>query len=78
MYAAAGGDNKFYREGVFVSGAAQGYLIDKNCRAVQHHQYRSAKDPKIAKNLRLPSATEKRHDGPLAGLGLQRRDQSPE
>ncbi|MDI5829864.1 hypothetical protein MJN51_41140, partial [Salmonella enterica subsp. enterica serovar Kentucky] len=29
MYAAAGGDNKFYREGVFVSGAAQGYLIDK-------------------------------------------------
>lgn len=49
MYAAAGGDNKFYREGVFVSGAAQGYLIDKNRRAVQHHQYRSAKDPKIAK-----------------------------
>ena len=29
MYAAAGGDKKFYREGTFVNGAAQGYLIDK-------------------------------------------------
>ena len=29
MYAAAGGDKSFYREGVFVNGAAQGYLIDK-------------------------------------------------
>ncbi|AFJ46024.1 glycine betaine/L-proline ABC transporter substrate-binding protein ProX [Shimwellia blattae] len=29
MYSAAGGDNKFYRAGTFVSGAAQGYLIDK-------------------------------------------------
>ncbi len=29
MYEAAGGDKKFYREGVFVNGAAQGYLIDK-------------------------------------------------
>ncbi|WP_414016254.1 glycine betaine ABC transporter substrate-binding protein, partial [Enterobacter kobei] len=29
MYAAAGGDKKFYREGTFVTGAAQGYLIDK-------------------------------------------------
>lgn len=29
MYAAAGGDNKFYRKGVYVSGAARGYLIDK-------------------------------------------------
>lgn len=29
MYAAAGGDSKFYRSGVFVTGAAQGYLIDK-------------------------------------------------
>ena len=28
MYEAAGGDKKFYREGVFVNGAAQGYLID--------------------------------------------------
>ncbi|HBV7143363.1 TPA: proline/glycine betaine ABC transporter substrate-binding protein ProX, partial [Klebsiella pneumoniae] len=26
MYAAAGGYNKFYRKGVYVSGAAQGYL----------------------------------------------------
>lgn len=29
MYAAAGGYNKFYRKGVYVPGAAQGYLIDK-------------------------------------------------
>ncbi len=42
MYEAAGGDKKFYREGVFVNGAAQGYLIDKkNCRPVQNHQHRA-------------------------------------
>ncbi|MCW2483467.1 glycine betaine ABC transporter substrate-binding protein, partial [Candidatus Symbiopectobacterium sp. NZEC135] len=29
MYKAAGGDAKFYRDGVYVGGAAQGYLIDK-------------------------------------------------
>ncbi|HDV5266837.1 TPA: glycine betaine/L-proline ABC transporter substrate-binding protein ProX [Salmonella enterica subsp. enterica serovar Typhimurium] len=50
MYAAAGGDNKFYREGVFVSGAAQGYLIDKKT-AEQYNITNIAqlKDPKIAK-----------------------------
>ncbi|MEG0540668.1 MAG: glycine betaine ABC transporter substrate-binding protein, partial [Comamonas sp.] len=50
MYAAAGGDKKFYREGVFVTGAAQGYLIDKKTA----EQYKitniaQLKDPKIAK-----------------------------
>ena len=50
MYEAAGGDKKFYREGVFVNGAAQGYLIDKKTAA----QYKitniaQLKDPKIAK-----------------------------
>ncbi len=29
QYKAAGGDAKFYRQGEYVSGAAQGYLIDK-------------------------------------------------
>lgn len=29
MYANAGGDDKFYRQGNYISGAAQGYLIDK-------------------------------------------------
>jgi len=29
MYNAAGGNTKFYREGTYISGAAQGYLIDK-------------------------------------------------
>lgn len=50
MYAAAGGDKKFYREGVFVSGAAQGYLIDKKT-AEQYNITNIAqlKDPKIAK-----------------------------
>ncbi len=50
MYAAAGGDSKFYREGVFVTGAAQGYLIDKKT-AEQYHikSIDQLKDPKIAK-----------------------------
>ncbi len=53
MYEAAGGDKKFYREGVFVNGAAQGYLIDKKTA----DQYKitniaQLKDPKIAKLFR--------------------------
>ena len=50
MYAAAGGDKKFYREGTFVTGAAQGYLIDKKT-AEQYHikSIDQLKDPKIAK-----------------------------
>lgn len=50
MYAAAGGDKKFYREGTLVGGAAQGYLIDKKT-ADQYHITNIAqlKDPKIAK-----------------------------
>ncbi|MGS9083382.1 glycine betaine ABC transporter substrate-binding protein, partial [Salmonella enterica subsp. enterica serovar Infantis] len=50
MYAAAGGDNNFYRVGVFVSGAALGYLIDKKT-AEQYNINNIAhlKDPKIAK-----------------------------
>ncbi|VEC81611.1 L-proline glycine betaine binding ABC transporter protein ProX (TC 3.A.1.12.1) [Raoultella ornithinolytica] len=40
----------FYREGVFVNGAAQGYLIDKKT-AEQYHikSIDQLKDPKIAK-----------------------------
>ena len=50
MYAAAGGDKKFYREGTYIQGAAQGYLIDKKTA----EQYKitniaQLKDPKIAK-----------------------------
>lgn len=50
MYAAAGGDKKFYREGTLVNGAAQGYLIDKRT-ADQYHitNIEQLKDPKIAK-----------------------------
>jgi glycine betaine/proline transport system substrate-binding protein len=50
MYKAAGGDNKFYREGTFVTGAAQGYLIDK--KTADKYKIKSIdqlKDPKIAK-----------------------------
>ncbi|WP_437614996.1 glycine betaine/L-proline ABC transporter substrate-binding protein ProX [Erwinia sp. V71] len=49
MYKAAGGDQKFYREGTYVSGAAQGYLIDKKT-AEKYHITRldQLKDPKIA------------------------------
>ena len=50
MYAAAGGDNKFYREGTYVSGAAQGYLIDKKTAEKYHiTKIDQLKDPKIAK-----------------------------
>lgn len=50
MYAAAGGDKVFYRQGTYVTGAAQGYLIDKKT-AVKYHITNIAqlKDPKIAK-----------------------------
>lgn len=50
MYKAAGGDGKFYRQGTYVQGAAQGYLIDKKT-AVQYHITNIAqlKDPKVAK-----------------------------
>lgn len=49
-YAKAGGDNKFYRQNVYVSGAAQGYLIDKKTA----EQYKitniaQLKDPTLAK-----------------------------
>ncbi|ROR05775.1 glycine betaine/L-proline ABC transporter substrate-binding protein ProX [Erwinia sp. JUb26] len=50
MYKAAGGDAKFYREGTYVQGAAQGYLIDKKT-AEKYHITRidQLKDPKLAK-----------------------------
>ncbi|KFD20482.1 MULTISPECIES: glycine betaine/L-proline ABC transporter substrate-binding protein ProX [Tatumella] len=50
MYQAAGGDKVFYREGTYVTGAAQGYLIDKKT-ADKYHITNIAqfKDPKIAK-----------------------------
>ncbi|EOD54829.1 glycine betaine/L-proline ABC transporter substrate-binding protein ProX [Aeromonas molluscorum] len=48
-YEKAGGDTKFYREGTYVTGAAQGYLIDK----VTADKYNitniaQLKDPKLA------------------------------
>ena len=50
MYAAAGGDNKFYRKGDYVTGAAQGYLIDKKTAEKYHiTNYEQLKDPKIAR-----------------------------
>uniref|UniRef100_A0A182SFL7 ABC-type glycine betaine transport system substrate-binding domain-containing protein n=1 Tax=Anopheles maculatus TaxID=74869 RepID=A0A182SFL7_9DIPT len=50
QYRSAGGDDKFYREGIYVSGAAQGYLIDKKT-ADQYHitNIEQLKEPKIAK-----------------------------
>ncbi|AJC67438.1 MULTISPECIES: glycine betaine/L-proline ABC transporter substrate-binding protein ProX [Dickeya] len=49
MYQAAGGDTAFYRQGTYVAGAAQGYLIDKKT-ADQYHITRldQLKDPKLA------------------------------
>lgn len=49
-YAKAGGDEKFYRKGVYVTGAAQGYLIDKKTADKYHiNNIAQLKDPKIAK-----------------------------
>ncbi|WP_413282848.1 glycine betaine/L-proline ABC transporter substrate-binding protein ProX [Vibrio sp. MA40-2] len=49
-YVAAGGDDKFYRKGTYISGAAQGYLIDKKT-ADQYGitNIGQLKDPKLAK-----------------------------
>jgi len=50
MYTAAGGDKKFYREGVYVTGAAQGYLMDKKTAEKYHiTKIDQLKDPKLAK-----------------------------
>jgi glycine betaine/proline transport system substrate-binding protein len=50
MFNAAGGNQKFYREGTYISGAAQGYLIDKKTAEKYHiHDLSQLKDPKLAK-----------------------------
>ncbi|GKW13493.1 glycine betaine ABC transporter substrate-binding protein [Pectobacterium carotovorum subsp. carotovorum] len=50
QYKAAGGDEKFYRQGEYVSGAAQGYLIDKKtAEKYKITNIAQLKDPKIAK-----------------------------
>ncbi|MGB2079775.1 MAG: glycine betaine/L-proline ABC transporter substrate-binding protein ProX [Vibrio sp.] len=49
-YNKAGGDDKFYRQGHYITGAAQGYLIDK--KTAQEYKITNIgqlKDPKIAK-----------------------------
>ena len=49
-YKMAGGDDKFYREGQYVSGAAQGYLIDKKTAEKYNiTNIGQLTDPKIAK-----------------------------
>ena len=50
MFNAAGGTDKFYRQGTFISGAAQGYMIDKKTADKYHiHDLSQLKDPKLAK-----------------------------
>lgn len=49
-YAKAGGDKVFYRKGHYVTGAAQGYLIDKKTADKYHiTNIAQLKDPKLAK-----------------------------
>ena len=49
-YAAAGGDEKFYRKGEYVKGAGQGYLIDKKTADKYNiTNIAQLKDPEIAK-----------------------------
>ncbi|WP_274378432.1 glycine betaine/L-proline ABC transporter substrate-binding protein ProX [Oceanospirillum linum] len=50
MYANAGGDDTFYRKGTYISGAAQGYLIDKKTADKYGiTKITDLKDPKLAK-----------------------------
>lgn len=50
QYQAAGGDGKFYRQGNYVEGAAQGYLIDKKTADKYHiTTIDQLKDPQLAK-----------------------------
>jgi len=50
FYNKAGGDEKLYREGVYASGALQGYLIDKKTADKYNiTNISQLKDPKIAK-----------------------------
>ena len=74
QYRAAGGDAKFYREGVYVNGAAQGYLIDKKT-AEQYHitNVEQLKDPKIAA-VRHQRRRQGRSDRLHSGLGLRSGD----
>ncbi|WPC76144.1 glycine betaine/L-proline ABC transporter substrate-binding protein ProX [Vibrio porteresiae] len=49
-YEKAGGDAKFYRKGEYITGAAQGYLIDKKTAEKYHiTNLKQFQDPKIAK-----------------------------
>lgn len=49
-YISAGGDEKFYRKGQYISGAAQGYLIDKKtAEKYGITNIGQLKDPKLAK-----------------------------
>ncbi|MFM2486802.1 glycine betaine/L-proline ABC transporter substrate-binding protein ProX [Celerinatantimonas yamalensis] len=49
-YKAAGGDKVFYRQGYYIRGAAQGYLIDKKTADKYHiTNIEQLKNPKIAK-----------------------------
>lgn len=50
MFKKAGGDDTFYRKGQYISGCAQGYLIDKKTAEKYNIKYiNDLKDPKIAK-----------------------------
>jgi len=79
MYNAAGGDKKFYRAGTYVSGAAQGYLIDKKT-AEQYHITNIAqlKDPENRAAVRQQRRRQSGYDRLHARLGLRSGHQSSE
>ena len=50
MYDASGGDRKFYRQGTYISNAAQGYMIDKKTAEKYNiTDISQLKDPELAK-----------------------------
>ncbi len=72
MYKNAGGDAKFYRQGNYITGSAQGYLIDKKTA----DQYKITnieqfKDPKIAKLFDIDGDGKADLTGCQAGWGCE-------
>ncbi len=71
MYAAAGGDNKFYRKGVYVSGAAQGYLIDKKPLSSTTSPPSISSKIRRSPNCLIPTMTVKRISPAVPGWGCE-------
>jgi glycine betaine/proline transport system substrate-binding protein len=72
MYENAGGDDVFYRKGEYITGAAQGYLIDKKTSEKYGiTNINDLKDPKIAKLFDTDGDGKANLTGCQAGWGCE-------